>query len=57
MALLMCNTFNPEDDDDGNDALRWLHVECEEAATVSQLCGSGGGTGSDVKKSENMLKL
>ena len=53
----MCNTFNPEDDDDGNDALRWLHVECEEAATVSQLCGSGGGTGSDVKKSENMLKL
>lgn len=52
----MYNTFNPEQSKDGDDEMRRLHVECEEPVRVSAvLCGSEGGAGSDVEKSEHML--
>ena len=52
----MYNTFNPEQSQDGDDEMRRLHVECEEPVRVSAvLCGSEGGAGSDVEKSEHML--
>ena len=52
----MHNTFNPEQSKDGDDEMRRLHVECGEPVRVSAvLCGSEGGTGSDVEKSEHML--
>ena len=54
----MYNTFNPEQSKDGDDEMRRLHVECGEPVRVSAvLCGSEGGTGSDVEKSEHMLTL
>ena len=52
----MYNTFNQEQSQDGDDEMRRLHVECEEPVRVSAvLCGSEGGAGSDVEKSEHML--
>ena len=52
----MYNTFNPEQGQDGDEEMRRLHVECEEPVRVSAvLCGSEGGAGSDVEKSEHML--
>ena len=52
----MYNTFNPEQSKDGDNEMRRLHVECGEPVRVSAvLCGSEGGTGSDVEKSEHML--
>ena len=52
----MYNTFNPEQSQDGDEEMRRLHVECEEPVRVSAvLCGSEGGAGSDVEKSEHML--
>ena len=48
----MSDTFNPEHSDDGNNEMRWHHVECEEPTGVSVvLSGSEGGAGSDVEKS------
>ena len=49
----MYDTFHPEHSDDVRDEMRH-HVDCEKPAGISAvLCGSEGGTGSDVEKSKH----